>query len=250
MRTLAVAFVLGSLLAVLIPAEMIAQEPTVDLDIEGRRPAEIDRDATSKPLAVIEWIGLERGAAVADLMAGSGYHSWIFNQYVGPEGEVWAQSSYRPDTLKARIESGDLAGGNVHYVERIDDLPDGRFDLVFTDRNYHDIPPETVPDVLATIRGKLKPGGLFVVIDARAEEGRDTEAHRIADQVIVEEVTAAGFELVESSEMLANPEDDHQGGDFENRDALDRSLLKFRSPAAAGEDAGAPGGSGDDGGRE
>lgn len=232
MRTLTPSLHLGAFLALLAPTLLAAQEPAVDLDAEGRRPAEIQRDATSKPLEVIEWIGLEGGAAVADLMAGSGYHSWIFSRYVGPEGEVWAQSSYRPDTLKARIESGDLSGGNVHYVEGIEDLPDGRFDLVFTDRNYHDLDPETIQETLATIRGKLKPGGLLVVIDARADQGRDTEAHRIADQVIVDEVTAAGFELVESSEMLANPEDDHQGADFENRDSLDRSLLKFRSPGA------------------
>lgn len=249
MKTLTPAIRFAALLALFTPALGDAQEPAVDLDAEGRRSAEVARDETSKPLEVIEWIGLERGAAVADLMAGTGYHSWIFSQYVGPDGEVWAHSSFRPDTLKARVESGDLSGGNVHYVERIADLPDGRFDLVFTDRNYHDLDPETIPEVLATIRGKLKPGGLFVVIDVRAEEGRDTEAHRIADEVIVDEVTAAGFELEESSEMLANPEDDHQGGDFENRDSLDRSLLKFRSPGGAEEGEGEPGATGDGEGR-
>ncbi|MGH7570911.1 MAG: methyltransferase domain-containing protein [Gemmatimonadota bacterium] len=219
----------------LLPTVGFAQEPAVDLDVPGRRSAEVERDMTSKPLEVIEWIGLEPGASIADLMAGSGYHTWIFSQYVGPEGQVWAQSSYRPDTLKARIESGDLSGGNVHYVEQIADLPDGEFDLVFTDRNYHDLDVEEVPAVLATIRQKLKSGGLFVVIDARASEGRDEDGHRIADDVIISEVTAAGFELVESSEMLANPDDDHAGGDFETRDALDRSLLKFQSPGGEAE---------------
>lgn len=215
----------GSLLA------PVAHAQEVDLNAPGRRPAEIARDQSSKPVEVLEWIGLEEGATVADLMAGTGYHSWIFLQWVGAEGHVYSQSSFRPDTLKARIESGDLATGNVHYVERIGGLPDGAFDLVFTDRNYHDVPPDQIPTVLAAIQSKLRPGGLFVVIDARATEGRDTEAHRIADDVIVEEVTAAGFELVEKSEMLANPDDDHVGGDFENRDALDRSLIKFRKPA-------------------
>lgn len=221
--------------ALLAPAAVSAQEAAVDLNAPGRRPAEIDRDATSKPIEVIQWIGLERGASVADLMAGSGYHSWIFSQWVGPEGHVYSQSSYRPDTLKARIESGDLAAPNIHYVERIADLPDATFDLVFTDRNYHDIPVEGLSETLATIQSKLKPGGLFVVIDARATEGRDTDAHRIADDVIVAEVTAAGFELVETSEMLANPEDDRMGRDFDgDRNALDRSLMKFRKPGGEG----------------
>ena len=218
-------------LLIAVAGTALAQEPSVDLATEGRRPAEIARDASSKPIEVLEWIGLESGAAVADLYAGSGYHSWIFSQWVGPEGIVFSQSSFRPDTLKARIESGDLAAaGNVVYLASITELPDDSLDLVFTDRNYHDMPVERIGEILGTIKAKLKPGGLFVVIDARAAQGRDKEAHRIADDVIVSEVTAAGFELVESSEMLANPEDDHVGGDFESRDTLDRSLLKFRKP--------------------
>lgn len=221
--------------ALLAPAAVSAQEATVDLNAPDRRPAEVTRDATSRPIEVIQWIGLERGASVADLMAGSGYHSWIFSQWVGPEGHVYAQSSYRADTLKARIEAGDLAAPNIHYVERISDLPDETFDLVFTDRNYHDIPPDGVSETLATIQSKLKPGGLLVVIDARATEGRDAEAHRIADDVIVAEVTAAGFELVETSEMLANPDDDRVGSDFGgDRNNLDRSLMKFQKPGGEG----------------
>jgi predicted methyltransferase len=219
----------GALLAPAVHAQ------DVDLNSEGRRPAEIARDASSKPVEVLEWIGLEEGATVADILAGTGYHSWIFAQWVGPEGHVYSQHSpARADTLKARIESGDLATGYVHYVERISELPEG-LDLAFTDRNYHDFPVDQVPTILAAIHSKVKPGGLFVVIDARATEGRDTEAHRIADDVIVQEVTAAGFELVEKSELLANPADDHVGGDFENRDSLDRSLIKFRKPAGEHE---------------
>lgn len=228
-------YVLSSLvlLGLAIGSPALAQEPSVDLAASGRRASEIARDASSKPVEVLEWIGLERGAAVADLYAGGGYHSWIFSQWVGPEGIVFSQSARMPDSLKARIDSGDMSSGNVVYVASIAELPDDSLDLVFTDRNYHDMPEERVEEILATIKGKLNPGGLFVVIDARAAEGRDKEAHRIADAVIVAEVTGAGFELAESSEMLANPADDHVGGDFENRDTLDRSLLKFRKPAGA-----------------
>jgi predicted methyltransferase len=215
----------------LLAGTALAQEPTVDLDAPGRRAEERARDASSHPVEVLEWIGLERGAAVADLMSGSGYHSWIFSQWVGPEGVVFSQSSRMPDSLKARIETGDLSSGNVVWVARIQDLPDDSLDLAFTDRNYHDLPPDRVGEVLGTIMAKLKPGGLFVVIDAEAAEGRDTEAHRIAEDVIVAEVTAAGFEHVDSSDMLENPDDDHVGGDFESRDTLDRSLNKFRKPA-------------------
>ena len=120
------------------------------------------------------------------------------------------------------------------FVGRAADVPDGTLDLVFTDRNYHDVSPENVSTWLGTLMAKLKPGGLFVVIDAEAAEGRDEESHRISSDVIKSEVTAAGFELVEESEMLANPADDHVGPKWEEQDSLDRSLLKFRKPEGHG----------------
>ena len=49
--------------------------------------------------------------------------------------------------------------------------------------------------------------------------------------MIVSEVTEAGFELVEENDLLANPADDHVGPKWDQRDSLDRSLIKFRKPA-------------------
>jgi len=78
----------------------------------------------------------------------------------------------------------------------------------------------------------LMPGGIFGVVDARTpKEGFDDETHRINQQMVVDHVTAAGFELLESSEMLANPDDDF--GEYEGtgkRFEVDRMVLKFRKP--------------------
>jgi predicted methyltransferase len=207
-----------------------AQEITVNLAAEGRPAAEKDRDATSKPMQVLGWIGLKEGDVVLDIQAGGGYHTWIFSDAVGPEGKVYSQSAYKPESLQARIAAGATPEANVTFVALPADLPDGVLDLAFTDRNYHDVSVDQIPTWLGTLMSKLKPGGLFVVIDAEASEGRDEDAHRIASEVIVSEVTDAGFELVEESDMLANPQDDHVGPKFEARDTLDRSLLKFKKP--------------------
>ena len=214
----------------LLPQGALAQI-TVNLDAEGRPAAEKERDATSKPMEVLEWIGLEEGDVVLDIQSGGGYHMWIFSDAVGPEGKVYSQSSFRPESLQARIASGATPEANVTFVSEATEVPDASLDLAFTDRNYHDVNPGEVPAWLATLMAKLKPGGLFVVIDAEAAEGRDLESHRIASDVIVSEVTAAGFELVEESDLLANPADDHVGPKWDQRDSLDRSLIKFRKPA-------------------
>ena len=99
---------------------------------------------------------------------------WIFSDAVGPEGKVYSQSSFRPESLQARIASGATPEANVTFVSEIAEIPDGSLDLAFTDRNYHDVNPGEVSAWLATLMAKLEPGGLFVVIDAEAGEGRDS----------------------------------------------------------------------------
>lgn len=224
-------FVMIALLS--LPVVGLAQREAVDLDAPDRPAEEKVRDEFSRPLEMLEWIGLEPGAVALDYHAGSGYNTWILSRWVGSEGVVFTEmSGRRAEALLERLESGDLAdAGNVVYVDAISKLPSDTLDLFLTVRNYHDVDPDQIPAFLAEVERVLAPGGLFVVIDARAPEGRDEEGHRIADEVIVSEVTGAGFELIDSSEMLATSADDLEGADWETREQVDQSLLKFRAPA-------------------
>lgn len=224
--------ILVALLALAVPAAARAQAPDVDLDAPDRPAEEKARDAYSKPLQMMAWIGIEPGDVAVDFHAGSGYNTWVLSKWLGPEGKVYSEGAgRRGEALEERLESGDLADAtNVVHVESTSEVPTDAADLFLTVRNYHDLDLGSIPAFLDEVRRVLVPGGLFVVADARALEGRPEDAHRIADAVIVEEVTGAGFELVESSEMLANPDDDHQGPHWESREALDQSLIKFRAP--------------------
>lgn len=216
-----------------VPASGWGQRSAVDLDAPDRPSEEKARDAFSKPLEMLAWIGVEPGDVALDYHSGSGYNTRILAEWVGPDGVVFTEmSGRRAEALLERLESGDLAdAGNVVYVDALSKIPTDTLDLFLTVRNYHDLDPEQVSGFLAEVDRVLAPGGAFVVVDARAAEGRDAEGHRIADEVIVSEVTAAGFELVDSSELLANPDDDHQGAQWESREGLDQSLLKFRASA-------------------
>lgn len=233
-RSLSLLFA-GIALVALSAVPGLAQQSRVDLDAPDRPEEDRLRDEFSKPIRMLEWVGLEEGDVALDFHAGGGYNTWILSEWVGAEGVVFTEmSGRRAEPLMERLASGDLAdAGNIVHVEALSSVPDDTLDLFLTVRNYHDVEPERIPLFLGEVGRTLKPGGLFVVVDVRADEGRDEEAHRIADGVIVEEVTAAGFEHLESSELLANPEDDRVGPKWEEREKLDQSLLKFRAPTEA-----------------
>ena len=82
----------------------------------------------------------------------------------------------------------------------------------------------------------LKPGGVFIVIDHAAETGsglRDTETlHRIDPAIVKKQVTAAGFEFVGASDVLANSADTRTAMVFDPwiRGKTDQFILKFRKP--------------------
>ena len=87
-----------------------------------------------------------------------------------------------------------------------------------------------------TVFNSLKPGGIYIVIDHAAEKGAGFTAtstlHRSDPEAVKAEVTAAGFEFVGSSDVIANPSDDHKTAVFEKglHDRTDRYVLKFRRP--------------------
>jgi predicted methyltransferase len=94
-------------------------------------------------------------------------------------------------------------------------------------------------DVVAfnrTILDSLKPGGLYVVLDHSAPAGSgltDTKTlHRIDADVVKQEVTAAGFEFVGASDVLANTGDARTAIVFDPsiRGKTDQFILKFRKP--------------------
>lgn len=202
------------------------------------RAAEVDRDAGSKPRAVMDLLGIGPGDQVADIFAGSGYYTYLLSERVGAEGRVYAQG-YSPG-LAARVDHGDLAeAGNVVLVDSLSGLPDGTLDAALLIRSYHLFEDPT--GLMAELRRSLVPDGRLAIVEVRLgeERGHDMETHRMGEQTVIEELAAGGFELVESSDLLHNPEDDHTGFWDERRHETDRMLLVF-SPAPESTATGTP----------
>lgn len=211
----------------------VDREPEIHPDSIPTRQDEVARDEGSKPQALMDYVGIERGDAVADIFAGSGYYTYLLSERVGPDGQVYAQG-YGPG-LEARVERGDLASaGNVTLVDSLTSLPAGGLDHAIIIRGYHLF--EDPSTLLDPLMGALKPGGTIGIVELRLGEpsGHDMETHRMGEQTVIDQLTEAGFEYVGESDILRNPEDDHTEFWQGRRHLADRMLLKFAKP---GEEA-------------
>jgi len=200
------------------------------------------RDANRKPAEVLTLSGVKPGDNVVEFASFGQYFTSMLSDIVGPKGVVYMYDL--PYTEKRAGEASRAfvaAHPNAKY-ELVDYntlmLPQG-MDIVFNVLYYHDLPLNNIDTASLNKRifDALKPGGIFFVVDHNAAPGsgtRDTKAlHRIDPDVIRKEVTAAGFELVEESKLLAHPGDDHTQMVFAPglRGLTDQTIFKFRKPA-------------------
>ncbi|MBI3448171.1 MAG: class I SAM-dependent methyltransferase [Acidobacteria bacterium] len=217
------------LAAVMIAVALVSGVAYAKLDpnAPGRTAEERDRDASNKPDDLYAYWGIKAGDTVVDFIPGDGYNTYLLSQLVGPKGKVYAIGTYNFDKLDARLKANPLANVEHMKSDGLASLKEGSVDAVITIRNFHDIPEDQLAKVLDNVKKALKPAGVFGVVDARTDKGRDKDQHRIADDVIKTEATKAGFKLAGSSEMLANKADDHKNPNWEKRYTLDQSCFKF-----------------------
>ncbi len=212
------------------------------VELPSRSAQQKARDANRKPAEVLTLSGVKPGDRVVEFASFGQYYTTMLSDILGPKGMVYMYDL--PYTEKRAGEASRAfvaAHPNARY-EVVDyntlKLPQN-VDIVFNVLYYHDLPLNNIDtaSLNARIFEALKPGGIFFVIDHNAAPGsgmHDTKAlHRIDPEVIKKEVTAAGFELIEESKLLAHPEDDHTKMVFTPgvRGVTDRTIFKFRKPA-------------------
>lgn len=244
---------LAAVAAAALSAGGVAAAPAANIGAavaDSHRPAaDTALDAARKPAETLDFVGVQPGMTVVDLIPGGGYFTRLFSKAVGPKGVVY--SAYPPPrpstdpakptpTPAAETIAADPAYANVKPLK----LTPGSFatptppDVVFTAQNYHDL--KNIPnfDTVAfdkQIYAALKPGGEFVVLDHVAKPGDPkvtSTLHRIDPAVVKQEVTSAGFTFEGESKVLANPADDHTKHVFDPaiRHHTDQFIYKFRKP--------------------
>ena len=213
---------------------------------ESRPEEERALDANRHPAEVLDFAGIERGWAVADIVPGSGYYSRVLSTAVGDMGQVY---SFNPSWVAERFSEGNEAMATMaeqranltHQVGQLETFGsdiDTPLDAVFMVLFYHDTGYDGTDRAAMNqaIYDALAPGGVYLVIDHHAVAGSGLDAvetlHRIDAGVVVDEVLAAGFEFAGESDMMANPEDPRDVSVFspDIRRQTDRFVYAFRKP--------------------
>jgi predicted methyltransferase len=200
------------------------------------------RDADRKPAETLMLADIGEGDRVVELAAFGHYWSEMLVEAVGPSGQVHMVDMPWTDRFGGEAARAfDAAHANATYTQahynqmQLPQNVDAVLNILF----YHDLTRDNVDtaDMNRKIFAALKPGGIYLVIDHKAEDGsgwRDASTlHRIDAATIKSEVTAAGFELAQESRLLANPADDRkQNMRAEGiRGKTDQAVLVFRKPA-------------------
>jgi SAM-dependent methyltransferase len=144
-------------------------------------------------------LALRTGMVVADVGAGKGQLTLALAGAVGSAGHVFS-SEIDPARLRALREA--VAGARLGNVTVVDaktsesGLPAGCCDAIVLRRVYHHL-----TDPAATIESlwrALRPGGLLAVIDIPPLFFLpDRSSLGIAPQIVINEVTASGFEKLQ-----------------------------------------------------
>jgi predicted methyltransferase len=207
------------------------------------RPADARaRDANRKPAELLMMSGIKPGQTVVEFASFGQYFTTFLSDIVGPKGKVYMYDLPYTEKRAGDASRAFVAAHPNSQYQLVDyntlELPQN-VDEVFMVLYYHDLSIQKIDTSVlnARIFKALKPGGIFFVVDHNAAPGsgrRDTEKlHRIDPALIRSEVTAAGFKLVQESNLLAASTDDHSKLVFAPglRGVTDQSVFVFQKPA-------------------
>ncbi|HZT79405.1 MAG TPA: methyltransferase domain-containing protein [Gemmataceae bacterium] len=129
------------------------------------------REQEEQPGKLHKLLKIKPGEVVADIGAGSGYHTFRLSRLVGPKGKVYAVD-IQPEMLAImRQRARQLKVANVELIQGTESdpkLPANAVDLILMVDVYHEFsrPYEMTEAMLKA----LKPGGRLVFVEFRMED--------------------------------------------------------------------------------
>lgn len=164
-----------------------------------------EREQEERPDLLIDALKLKRGDAVADIGAGTGYHSWRMAQKVGDKGVIHAvdiQQEMLDALAKRMAERGVTNVQGVLGTITDPKLPANSIDLVLMVDVYHEFSHPY--EMMTAICGALRPGGRVVFVEFRAEDPKVPikEVHKMSEAQVRKEMAVHPLEWTETIHVL------------------------------------------------
>ena len=202
------------MLAPLVAAEAKDEALGKAVAASHRSPNFVERDKYRKPQQELEFFGIKPNMTVVEVSPGAGYWTEILAPYLKDKGTYYTVVGARgADAWKKKLDANPELYGNVKITQSGGDIaPEGSADMVLTFRNVHNwMAAGTADQMFASFYKALKPGGILGVEEHRASDKtpQDPKAANgyVRQDYTVQLAEKAGFKLVGSSEILANPKD-------------------------------------------
>lgn len=265
--------------------ETASEAKTLDSVLEAQSDDVKARYGQRHPKETLEFFGIEPGMTVLDTLPGDVWYTGMLLDFLGAEGkvvaadystEMWTKfGDYSKDPAErakwpaetvakfdAKRDADDASIAAVQFGSIPEDMA-GTVDVVLMVRAFHHFHRLEASDgymtkALADMKTVLKPGGIVGVVQHRSPEANSDEWAKgdmgyLKEAAVIASFEAAGFELVEKSEINANAMDIPGAEDVvwrlsptlatSQKDAelktkmeaigeSDRMTLKFRKPAA------------------
>ncbi len=164
-----------------------------------------EREKEEQASRMIEALQLKPGQVIADVGAGSGYHTFRMAKLVGPTGKIYAVD-IQPQML-AIIHKRIKAGGTTNVVPVKGTLTDPKLpaegiDLILLVDVYHEFshPFEMTESMVKA----LKPGGRMVFVEFRLEDPKVPirRLHRMSERQVLKEMAPHPLRHVHTLGML------------------------------------------------
>lgn len=213
-----------------------------------RTEEEVARDANRLPVETLDFFGLRDDMKVVELIPGGGWYTKLLAPVLAEHGDFTvALGSGRveeallgkPGFDKVKVTAKDAEfsrpEGSRFYELKMTGLGVKKADMILTFRNYHNFDAAGRNAMNEAVFAALKRGGTYGVVDhtARHMEPPSGENRRRMDPVLaIKEIHAAGFELVDFSDLHYRPDDElrYEVGRKTVTGNTDRWTLKFRKP--------------------
>jgi len=220
-------------------AESVVDEAALQQVINARSDEDRARDAARHPAETLTFFQVAPGMTVAEALPGGGWYTNILANYLGPKGTLYginypdrmwpmfpnasdewiakhkAATAAFPDMVKGFTSNG-IKTGSFTFNTVPPELA-GTVDRVLLIRALHNLnrfenQAGTRSQALAAVRSMLKDDGLVGVVQHRmpisnAESGSDGSRGYLTETEVIVMFEQAGFELVATSEINANPND-------------------------------------------